>query len=70
MGGWLDRERGVVEFGAHVNFWGDRRMSMEGAPPLWLVLPLLISLKHVPGTVFFPLVGCGVVILVEGRLAW
>ena len=35
MDGWLDRERVVVEFGAHVNFLGDWRMSMEGAPLLW-----------------------------------
>ena len=43
MDGRLDSNGVVVEFGAHVNFLGDWRMSMEGAPPLWLVLPLLME---------------------------
>ena len=43
MDGWLDSDGVVVEFGAHGNFLGDWRMSMEGAPPLWLVLPLLME---------------------------
>ncbi len=43
MDGWLDSDGVVVEFGAHVNFLRDWLMSMEGAPPLWLVLPLLLE---------------------------
>ena len=43
MDGRLDSDGAVVEFGAHGNFLGDWRMSMEGAPPLWLVLPLLME---------------------------
>ena len=43
MDGRLDSDGVVVEFGAHGNFLGDWRMSMEGAPPLWLVLPLLME---------------------------
>ena len=35
MDEWLDSDGVVVEFGAHVNFFGDSRMSMEGAPLLW-----------------------------------
>ena len=39
---------------------------------LLALMAVLIALKHVPGTVFFPLVGCGVVILdnVTAPLLW
>ena len=43
-----------------------------GVYNLLALMAVLISLKHVPGTVFFPLVGCGVVILdnVTAPLLW
>ena len=43
-----------------------------GVYNLLALMTVLISLKHVPGTVFFPLMGCGVVILdnVTAPLLW
>ena len=61
---WEARQR-IRRFDLAVGCWHRSVQSLA-------LMAVLISLKHVPGTVFFPLVGCGVVILdnVTAPLLW